>query len=185
VSANARVVRPVFSNAVRKWFYIPTAINNYNHYMNGVDRNNKLRRNMTVYRANEHRNWRLIWHWLLDVALVNAFLVWKEEKKNRPRRGHRRFRQALYDQLLATQDVCTDPIQLSGAIYGPSGHTRVRFIKSNYCTQCKPARVQQGSHKRRFGDSLSVNVPGNGRQECSVYLCVHGTCFDSYHSLKG
>jgi hypothetical protein len=39
-SINARVVRLVFSNAVRKWLYIPTVIDNYNHYMNGVDRNN-------------------------------------------------------------------------------------------------------------------------------------------------
>ena len=39
-STNARIVRPVFGDAVRKWLYIPTVIDSYNHYINGVDRNN-------------------------------------------------------------------------------------------------------------------------------------------------
>jgi hypothetical protein len=37
---NARIVRLVFGNTVRKKLYILTAINSYNHYINRVDRNN-------------------------------------------------------------------------------------------------------------------------------------------------
>jgi hypothetical protein len=39
-SRNARIVRPVFGDAVKKWLYILTCIDKYNYYMNGVDRNN-------------------------------------------------------------------------------------------------------------------------------------------------
>jgi hypothetical protein len=37
---NARIVRPVFGDAVRKWLNILLAIDAYNHRMNGVDRAN-------------------------------------------------------------------------------------------------------------------------------------------------
>jgi hypothetical protein len=39
-SRNARFIRPVFEDAVKKWLYIPTYIDKYNHYINGVDRIN-------------------------------------------------------------------------------------------------------------------------------------------------
>jgi hypothetical protein len=39
-STNARIVRPVFGDAVRKWLDISLAIDEYNHGMNGVDRAN-------------------------------------------------------------------------------------------------------------------------------------------------
>jgi Transposase IS4 len=54
-STNAYVVRPVFSDLYLKMLRIPRSINMYNHYMGGVDRNNQLRVNLTVYRAFETR----------------------------------------------------------------------------------------------------------------------------------
>jgi hypothetical protein len=74
-STNARIVRPVFGNAIRKWLWIPLAIDAYNHHMNAVDRNNQLRRTMTVCRPQEQRVWRPQWLWLLDICLVNSFLI--------------------------------------------------------------------------------------------------------------
>jgi Transposase IS4 len=193
-STNARIVRPVFGDAVKKWLYIPTAIDAYNHHMNGVDRSNQLRRNMTVCRPNEQRIWRPMWLWLLNISLVNSFLIWKEGKEDKRRRGHRLFRQALCQQLLETQDTSTEPIHPPPTTHEPFRHTRVRFSKSNYCVQCKPVKATPGSRKRRFGDNLPANVAGNARKqgsrtfggclECGKYLCVKGNCFDSYHSPK-
>jgi hypothetical protein len=54
-STNARIVRPVFGDAVRKWLNIPLAIDAYNHGMNGVDRANQLRRNYIIYRPQIYR----------------------------------------------------------------------------------------------------------------------------------
>jgi hypothetical protein len=57
-STNARIVRPVFGDAVRKWLDIPLAIDEYNHGMNGVDRANQVRQNYTVHRPQNYRVWR-------------------------------------------------------------------------------------------------------------------------------
>ena len=48
ISTNAHIVRPVFGDQKKKLLEIPYAINEYNHYMNGVDRNNQLRKGITV-----------------------------------------------------------------------------------------------------------------------------------------
>jgi hypothetical protein len=40
ISINARIVRLVFGDAIKKWLYISTAIDAYNHYINGVNRSN-------------------------------------------------------------------------------------------------------------------------------------------------
>jgi hypothetical protein len=45
--------------------------------MNGVDRNNQLRKKTTACRGFEQRIWRPLWLWMLDVCLVNSFLSWK------------------------------------------------------------------------------------------------------------
>jgi hypothetical protein len=42
-SVNAVIVRSVFGDEVFKWLHIPRAIDDYTHYMNGVDRSNQLR----------------------------------------------------------------------------------------------------------------------------------------------
>jgi hypothetical protein len=48
-STNAHVVRPVFSDLHFKILRISHAINVYNHYIGGVDRNNQLHANLTIY----------------------------------------------------------------------------------------------------------------------------------------
>jgi hypothetical protein len=57
-SRNARIIRPVFGDTIWKWLWIPLAIDAYNYYMNGINRNNQLRRTITVYRPQEQRVWR-------------------------------------------------------------------------------------------------------------------------------
>jgi hypothetical protein len=54
-STNARIVRPIFGDEVRKRLYIPKVIDEYNYYINGVDVANQLRANYTIIRTLEHR----------------------------------------------------------------------------------------------------------------------------------
>ena len=90
-STNARIVRPVFGDDVRKLLWIPKVIDEYNHHMNGVDHANQLRSNMTVNRRLEYRIWHPLWHFLIDIAAVNAFICWRWQRP-RGQRRHRAFR---------------------------------------------------------------------------------------------
>ena len=74
-STNAHIVRPVFSNQKKKLLEIPYAIDEYNHHMNGVDRNNQLRKGMLVILPHQQRTWRPAFLWMLDVILVNYYLI--------------------------------------------------------------------------------------------------------------
>jgi hypothetical protein len=53
ISTNAYIVRPIFGDAIKKWLYISRAIDDYNHYMNNVDRFNQLRKGITICRPFE------------------------------------------------------------------------------------------------------------------------------------
>ena len=74
-STNAHIVLPVFGHLKKKLLDIPYAIDEYNHHMNGVDRNNQLRKGMSVIRPFQYRIWRPAWLWMLDIVLVNCYLI--------------------------------------------------------------------------------------------------------------
>jgi Transposase IS4 len=144
-STNAYIVRPVFGDEAQKWLHIPRAIDDYNHFMNGVDRANQLRRNLTVHRPFEHRTWRPLWNYLLDICAVNSGLVWEKlhPELKQAKRGQRRFREALIQQLLSTpyEGVPTvhsraRPMPLPQQD-GYSYHKWERMDKRRHCVWCK------------------------------------------------
>jgi hypothetical protein len=55
-STNAHIIRPVFRDLFVKALEIPRAIDQYNCHMNGVNRSNQLRKNLTIHRSYERRN---------------------------------------------------------------------------------------------------------------------------------
>ena len=61
-STNAHIVLPVFGDLKKKRLKIPYAIDEYNHHMNGVNRNNQLRKGISVIRPFQERTWRPAWH---------------------------------------------------------------------------------------------------------------------------
>ena len=71
-SLNANKVREMFGNNSRKNLKIPRVINDYNHYMGGVDIADQLRSyNSTQLTSN--RNWMPLFFWILDIVLVNSY----------------------------------------------------------------------------------------------------------------
>jgi hypothetical protein len=63
---------------VRKLF-IPNAIDAYNHNMNGADIANQRRKYISTQRRHTIRSWRPLFHWLLDMSLVNSFFLWQKQ----------------------------------------------------------------------------------------------------------
>ena len=51
---------------------IPGAINDYNHYMGGVDIADQLRAGFSTQQRGV-KPWRPLFYWLLDSTIINAF----------------------------------------------------------------------------------------------------------------
>src|SRR5436190_1774923 len=79
-STRASITRPVFGSSPIKDLPIPVAIDAYNHYMGGVDIANQYRASFTTLRPQNLRYWKTLFHWLLDIALVNSYLLAKAIK---------------------------------------------------------------------------------------------------------
>jgi hypothetical protein len=97
-STNARIVRKVFSDEHTKKLEIPQFIDDYNHHMGGVDLANQFRAAYETHKAT-CRNWWPLFYWLIDVACVNAYRLYRLSTSGRPL-THCQFRIELYCKLL-------------------------------------------------------------------------------------
>jgi len=72
-ASNARIVREPFGDQPTKILPIPTFIDDYNHYMGGVDQGNQLRAAFTTH---FHRNEKEFFpgaFWAIDLAVYNSY----------------------------------------------------------------------------------------------------------------
>jgi hypothetical protein len=67
-------VQAVFGSESKKKLKIPKIIDNYNHYMNGIDIADQLRSYYNTQKITR-RNWMPIFFWLLDTAIINAYQI--------------------------------------------------------------------------------------------------------------
>jgi hypothetical protein len=174
-STNAAIARAPFGDEVEKEQPIPTIINDYNHYMGGVDIANQFRSNYTIHRRSR-RSWFPLLFFFLDAAIINAFriqTIYKQQhgasKRELP--SHLAFRETLYHQLFAFANRIQPPQQPT------RGHQRVKLGDRLDCLQCKVKR-SQSKVKLKRGRSTS------GCLECgNAHLCVKGGCWDEWHGV--
>ncbi|GMF56648.1 unnamed protein product [Phytophthora fragariaefolia] len=107
-STNGASVQRQFDASDRKTFAIPCCVDDYNHYMVGVDIADQYR----AYYATQlfsYRTWVPIFFWLLDTTIINALC----SRAGKNPLNHRDFRQELSRQLI-TQTNCAqgEPVQL-------------------------------------------------------------------------
>jgi hypothetical protein len=74
-STSASIIRPIFGDSARKDLPIPVAINAYNAYMGAADIANQCRAAFTTLRPQNSCYWKPLFYWLLDIALVNSYLL--------------------------------------------------------------------------------------------------------------
>ena len=87
----------LFEDDGQRMLKIPQMIDDYNHHMGGVDTADQLRSyNSTQLRA--RRNWMPLFFWLLDIALVNSFILAKLKNQAKTQVE---FRKKLIWELLA------------------------------------------------------------------------------------
>ena len=88
-------------------------VDDYNHFIGGVDIANQLRAQFSTQLRGVKR-WRPLFYWLLDTTIVNAYIMHERQRiaklqlaKDKVRSTHRAFRKALVSALLEPQSSTT------------------------------------------------------------------------------
>ncbi len=146
--------------------------------MLGVDKLDQL----VSYYSFLHRSvkwWRKVFFWLLEVAVVNSYIIYKQnctQNKIRPM-THLAFRRSLIDSL-------TEPLRSSAK---PSG---IRVEPSHKRLECKPHFM--GKHDKRT-DCVVCSDRRGGKRHLTHFHCDTCTdhpslcptdCFKLYHTKK-
>jgi hypothetical protein len=72
-ASNARITREPFGELPQKILPIPTFINDYNHYMGGVDQANQLRAAFTTYFPRNEKEFFPGAFWAIDMTVSNSY----------------------------------------------------------------------------------------------------------------
>ena len=103
----------------------PTVVADYNQYMLGVDKLDQL----MAYYSFLHKSvkwWRKIFFWLLEVMVINAYIIYKElAKRGEKPMTHLAFRRRLIESL-------SEPIRSSvspGARSGPRASHHLKRLQ--------------------------------------------------------
>jgi hypothetical protein len=79
--------------------------------MNGADVANQRRKHLITQRKHNLRNWRPLFHWLLDITLTNWFILWRMQARQQDSKANWdpvEFNRALVDSLM-TYDPAQTP----------------------------------------------------------------------------
>lgn len=149
----------------------PEAIQLYGSKMNGVDRADQLRMQYSCCRKST-KWWKYIFFFLLDTAVVNAFLLMKSSVNHKltTRTGKEKartqvsFRQELARQLIGETRVTRK--RKATSTQDPAGHHHW------------PVTVSKGRcrHCSKLGVRREVRL---GCSQCGINLCLAG--FKAYH----
>ena len=133
---------PPFGNDIRKKLDIPTLIDDYNHYMGGVDIANQYRASYEI-RQRTLRTWFPLFFFFLDAAIVNAYRIQYIAKKHQQARplSQLEFREKLYQELLTTpQIVQRGPRPQLNCQIEARYHRRISLEKRSPCIWCQYIR---------------------------------------------
>ncbi|EON63739.1 hypothetical protein W97_02967 [Coniosporium apollinis CBS 100218] len=150
-ATNARTTRAIFSDQVLKELEIPEFINLYNHFMNGVNKADQLRIYYNTQRVHL-KSWKPLWHWLLDVAIVNSYKLsyYARHDPDLPCERYtkqRKFRQDLAIELFKRSERLTtshydSSVPLVDLVYPAEDdeeHIKYEKGKLNHCKACEAA----------------------------------------------
>lgn len=154
----------------------PEVVKVYNETMGGVDKFDQLRECYAVGRRSV-KWWHRIFYYLLDLAIVNSFIMWKMKQANPSNCHQLDFRINLARQLIGgfssrksrgrppnfIKQALPDSVRLANV----GCHMPERNDNYRRCKMCSKGRKSQ--QRTRFVCSF-----------CKVPLCIH-PCFVKFH----
>lgn len=164
-------------NGKRVNVHCPAVVADYNKYMGGVDRFDQYRERYETGRKSI-KWWFRILYFLLDMAVVNSFILWKMHRPPDPKNNQLTYRLKLARQLIngfSSRKIqgrpvnffkCSVPKELrlsKGALHLP------RVVES-------PRRCKLCSSKQKKQTRTKVICIA-----CKVPLCVKN-CFETFHT---
>lgn len=151
----------------------PCVVTEYNKYMAGVDR---LDQNVSLYRIayRGKKWWMSIFTWLIDVSIVNAWIL---QRKHHPNISQFEFR----------REIATYYCKHFGTIPKGPGHFASSKRRSDKNTMVTMLRYDTKSHyampldkKKRCQGDFSKSIVRSACEKCDVGLCL--PCFKHYHT---
>jgi hypothetical protein len=169
----------------------PKVAADYNNNMGAVDQADALRASASAHRKSV-KWWHAVWYWIMDVARINAMIIYNCIMKQRkvPTLSAVAFAEALIQEMLV-QGGAGDAAARSRTAEG----FRNKRVRVEIGAAMPPLRLtQRGKHwpkelpgKKRLRCKLCYHKEGTKATQktryvctvCEVALCV--TCFQPYH----
>ena len=191
---NAGHVEGLFRESGQRVLEIPHLVNDYNHHMGGVDTADQLRSyNSTQLRA--RRTWMPLFFWLLDITLVNSFILAKLKKKAK---SPVNFRKKLLWELIS---MAKEEEEIDILVQPPT--KKIRITKKSTADDLPESRLKIGNHfplynsQRRICIWCNLKAKNSGDKRfdafktqiscklCNAYLCINDSrnCFQDFHTL--
>ena len=165
----------------------PTCVQDYNMYMGGVDLSDQ---HLSYYSLTQRRTlkwWKKVFWRMIDISILNAWIIFKANFPNSAIDSHRAFRIELIHQLvqplLSLKASPENPLSYSSKGRKPTTtekrltgkHFAYKQKKRGRCVVCYNEKTAEGRRKDKKTMSYCP--------KCEVFLCI-GLCFESYHTLS-
>jgi len=167
-------MRRKVKNNVEEQFRKPVAICDYNKHMGGVDVSNQYISPYSFIRKSK-KWWRKMFFWLLEVAVVNTFILYNLSAvaNQKLKLSHKKYRLELMKALVVE-------------VRNREGKKRGRPSTSD-----QEERLNNKPHFIYANEKSNSKVKG-GRREIVFYCKTYsrkqglhpGECFENYHTLK-
>jgi hypothetical protein len=193
-STNYHIAKSVFGNEKRKALPIPIAIHDYNYGMNATDNSNQLRANLSSHQLYEHRTWRPLGYFLIDIAATNAYALWRLQQTPEFCAGHHEHE--VFEQALISGLLHRGPAHLPVPKVGKRSRCRWGVVQPGGCLQ-EQRQYKDNERKARWRSRNTLGeISGNaarpvpvkrprnihsGCLDCNLNLCIDRDCFDNYH----
>jgi hypothetical protein len=196
--------RPKISYVHRRYLPIPGMVNDYNHFMGGVDIADQYRARFCVQQRTQ-RNWLALFYWLLDTTIINAFLLSEMQRKatttnadaKKVRSTHLAFREDLVQGLITPYKATMQrvyitqntPLPVSRFDLPAELHQKAKLQSTRKCLFCRWMHSQHKEMMQKHfftiggtNSAIRVTQTKNYCSHCQVSLCTK--CFESFHSFK-